>query len=215
MRGMLSMEGTVNQPWFEYPEAALEYYCSRLMYLEALVQRIDDNYFYLDSGDLVDQTDVTLGRLTAWLNLNTPSPKTMFCLNIQAARLGRFIRSHQSGRYGPYARPSPHRCSRRHFNKGPEALWQVPKRLDKRLGQHISCGCQPIKADGLSHRQAPQLSLDDKWGAGDTSPHYPHKLVSNDKTNKTDHAMTPSSHLSSRAMFSSFSGKLTIPGLRF
>ena len=75
IKSMLSMEGAENQPWFKYPEAALEYYCSRLMYLEAFAQRIDDNYFYIDSDDLVDQSDVTLGSLTAWLHFHTPLTK--------------------------------------------------------------------------------------------------------------------------------------------
>lgn len=72
---MLSMGITTNRPWYKYPEAALEYYCSRLKYLEEFAQRIDNNYFYIDSDDLVDQSDITLGSLTAWLKLNAPLTK--------------------------------------------------------------------------------------------------------------------------------------------
>lgn len=56
------------------PELALNYYCSRLAQLEALSKRFED-YFFLESDELIENSDMSLNRLTQWLDLATPLKK--------------------------------------------------------------------------------------------------------------------------------------------
>lgn len=58
--------------WYKVPEKVLEYYCSRLSRLEAYAEMIGGNYFFLESDDLVNNTEHVLESLTRWLCLDKP-----------------------------------------------------------------------------------------------------------------------------------------------
>lgn len=56
------------------PELALNYYCSRLAQLEALSKRFED-YLFLESDELIENSDACLNQLTQWLALTNPLKK--------------------------------------------------------------------------------------------------------------------------------------------
>lgn len=60
------------EDWYADPEQAAQYYCSRLSRLQEYAGIADGNYFFLESDDLVNNTDSVLRDLTTWLGLHTP-----------------------------------------------------------------------------------------------------------------------------------------------
>ncbi len=58
--------------WFKDKQKALEYYCSRLLHLKKYAKMFEGEYFFLESGHLVEDSDRVLGELTEWLNLKAP-----------------------------------------------------------------------------------------------------------------------------------------------
>jgi hypothetical protein len=58
------------------PEGAARYYIDRLATLGGLAGQLGGRYFYLDAEALIGQTDLTLARLSRWLDFDTPIPST-------------------------------------------------------------------------------------------------------------------------------------------
>lgn len=51
-------------------ELASDYYCSRLEYLERYARDLGCKYFFIESDDLLDNTEAVLLNLSKWLNLS-------------------------------------------------------------------------------------------------------------------------------------------------
>jgi Sulfotransferase family len=71
IKSMVSMGiFTKKEKWDKNPyESALEYYCSRLEYLEKYARDLDCEYFFIQSDDLLKNTEAVLLNLSKWLNL--------------------------------------------------------------------------------------------------------------------------------------------------
>jgi hypothetical protein len=52
------------------PKKALDYYCSRLESLEKYAKTLENNYLFIESDELVSNTDYVLEHLSKWLNLS-------------------------------------------------------------------------------------------------------------------------------------------------
>ncbi|MEM8844736.1 MAG: hypothetical protein AAGB35_06790 [Pseudomonadota bacterium] len=66
------MGNITNIEWYKNPEMASEYYCSRLLHLTEFSKILNGNYFFIESDDLLDETNFVLENLTNWLDLPTP-----------------------------------------------------------------------------------------------------------------------------------------------
>ena len=71
-KSTIHMGRTAGMEWHKDPEKVLEYYCSRLEQLEEYAQLARGNYFFLESDDLVNNTNCVLSRMTEWLGLASP-----------------------------------------------------------------------------------------------------------------------------------------------
>lgn len=58
--------------WQIEPDLVLRYYTKRLEMMSDYAQNISGNYFYIESDELINDTDKLLGDLTSWLELETP-----------------------------------------------------------------------------------------------------------------------------------------------
>ena len=76
IKSIINMAQITGARWCEKPEDALEYYCSRLLCLEKYANEIKGNYFFIESDDLVDNTDHVLDDLSKWLSLHNPLEKS-------------------------------------------------------------------------------------------------------------------------------------------
>ncbi len=72
LKSIINMGYITGIDWYKDPQKASEYYCSRLSKLAEYAETLDGNYYYLESDELVNNTDHILGELTKWLNLDTP-----------------------------------------------------------------------------------------------------------------------------------------------
>jgi hypothetical protein len=62
-------------------EKVSEYYCSRLSRLKEFAETIGGDYYFLESDDLVNNTEYILGELTGWLGLDTPLVENYLMFN--------------------------------------------------------------------------------------------------------------------------------------
>jgi len=62
--------------WLNKPFKALDYYCARLLKLEEFFHQLQvlnkNNYFFIESDDLVKNPNNLLSNLQSWLNLDSP-----------------------------------------------------------------------------------------------------------------------------------------------
>ena len=75
IKSIINLGETTNAHWYKSPSWAVEYYCSRLAYMEEFSKKIAGAYLFIESDDLVDQTDRVLNDLSGWLDLQTPLKK--------------------------------------------------------------------------------------------------------------------------------------------
>ena len=75
IKSIMNMGQITNIEWYKDPEKAMEYYCSRLSKLENYSKKMNGNYFFIDSDDLVEDTENILNTLSNWLNLEEPLKK--------------------------------------------------------------------------------------------------------------------------------------------
>ena len=57
------------------PYVAMDYYCGRLQQLAAYSSQLEQNYFFIESDDLLTQNELVLGHLSNWLGLKEPLSK--------------------------------------------------------------------------------------------------------------------------------------------
>ncbi len=72
IQSILNMNSATGVYYYSTPEDVLEYYCSRLMSLEFLATEMEGSYFFIESDELVKNTDEVLCKLTEWLQLRNP-----------------------------------------------------------------------------------------------------------------------------------------------
>jgi hypothetical protein len=70
IQSVLNMNSATGSKYYTTPEEVLEYYCSRLLNLENLAREMRGNYFFIESDELVKNTDEVLDKLTEWLQLS-------------------------------------------------------------------------------------------------------------------------------------------------
>jgi len=74
IKSIMNMGHITGIDWYKDPEKATDYYCSRLLKLEEYSKQIDDSFF-IDSNDLVEDTENLLNTLSNWLHLEKPLEK--------------------------------------------------------------------------------------------------------------------------------------------
>lgn len=81
IKSMINMGFITGVKWYKSPQKAMNYYCKRLAFLNRLSKKIKGQYFFIESNDLVDKTDIVLSNLTAFLNLTEPLTNRYFIFN--------------------------------------------------------------------------------------------------------------------------------------
>lgn len=71
-KSIVNMGHIVDIDWYKSPVKILDYYCSRLDYLEKYAESIQGKYFFIESDDLINNTGNILSDLSKWLNLKEP-----------------------------------------------------------------------------------------------------------------------------------------------
>ena len=75
IKSIMNMGSITNVQWYKDPVKATDYYCARLSYIEQYSKQIAGHYFFVQSSDLVKNTENTLNALTKWLDLDEPLDK--------------------------------------------------------------------------------------------------------------------------------------------
>ncbi|WP_071518433.1 hypothetical protein [Geitlerinema sp. PCC 9228] len=57
---------------YQNPQEGLTYYCDRLACIKNYAQEMDCDSFFLDSDDIINNTDTVLAELSNWLQLEVP-----------------------------------------------------------------------------------------------------------------------------------------------
>lgn len=71
-KSIINMGYLTGVDWYKDPKQVVNYYISRLEGLEKLSEKAKDNYFFLESDDLIENTETTLHNLSNWLMLKQP-----------------------------------------------------------------------------------------------------------------------------------------------
>jgi len=72
IKSIINMGHKVEDDWLKNEKNATEYYCARLSRLTEYAQILDGSYFFIESDDIVNNTDTVLNELSNWLNLDSP-----------------------------------------------------------------------------------------------------------------------------------------------
>ena len=75
IKSILSMWDMTGKKMDDPYNKAMEYYCSRLNSLIQYAEKLKGNYYFVESDDLVQNTDEQLANLTKWLGLEIPLSK--------------------------------------------------------------------------------------------------------------------------------------------
>jgi hypothetical protein len=81
INSIINMGYLANIDWYKNPEKVAEYYCSRLSCLKKYAETVGEGYYFLESDDLVNNTDYVLSTLTKWLSLDKPLCKSYSVFN--------------------------------------------------------------------------------------------------------------------------------------
>ncbi|REE81994.1 sulfotransferase family protein [Lutibacter oceani] len=76
IKSIMNMGYKTGVDWYKDPLKVTEYYCKRLHNMEQLSYRLDDEYLFVESKYLVENSDATLKKISNWLNLEVPLKKT-------------------------------------------------------------------------------------------------------------------------------------------
>lgn len=66
---------------YKVPEEVTEYYCKRLRKMEQLSYRVGKGYLFIESTDLIKNSEATLIQITEWLSLKEPLTTTYSTFN--------------------------------------------------------------------------------------------------------------------------------------
>ena len=75
IKSMIHMGHLVGINWYKDPILAMEYYCSRLLDMEAYAKNVAGDFFFIESEELVNHTIPVLESLSRWLKLPEPLQK--------------------------------------------------------------------------------------------------------------------------------------------
>lgn len=75
IKSIINMGHITGKEWYKDPSQAMEYYCSRLATLQNYSEKLDGRYLFVESSELVDNTERTLEEITEWLDLDEPLSK--------------------------------------------------------------------------------------------------------------------------------------------
>ena len=81
LKSIINMGFITGEDWYKDPEQALKYYCSRLERLEKLSIKTKGNYFFIESDELIYNTETTLTNIATWLELKHPLTKEYSIFN--------------------------------------------------------------------------------------------------------------------------------------
>ena len=72
IKSIMNMGYITGVDWYKDPKKASDYYCSRLSHLTSYAESFTGDSFFLESSELVNNTDQVLKELTKWLKLKKP-----------------------------------------------------------------------------------------------------------------------------------------------
>lgn len=72
LRSIINMGHRTGVAWYQDPQKAARYYCSRLAALEQYASRVRGQYYFVDAEEMVNDTDAVLKSLSDWLGLSEP-----------------------------------------------------------------------------------------------------------------------------------------------
>jgi hypothetical protein len=75
IKSIMNMGYITGTEWYKDPLKAADYYCSRLLRLEEYSKQMEGNYFFINSNDIIEDSENILDSLTDWLNLKEPLKK--------------------------------------------------------------------------------------------------------------------------------------------
>ncbi len=70
IKSIINMGFITGIDWYKNPAKASDYYCRRLSYLTDYAETFNGDGFFLESDELLNNTDHVLKELTEWLDLN-------------------------------------------------------------------------------------------------------------------------------------------------
>ncbi|MGY0392954.1 sulfotransferase family protein [Bizionia sp. KMM 8389] len=72
IKSIINMGAKTGVAWYSDVEKVTAYYCNRLLQMERLADRLGKDYLFVESDDLIEDTETTLQNITDWLGLKTP-----------------------------------------------------------------------------------------------------------------------------------------------
>ena len=72
LRSTIKMGDVMPDFWFSDPDRITDYYCQRLAKLQEYADLLGSGYFFVDSDELIEQTESVLSRMSGWLRLKQP-----------------------------------------------------------------------------------------------------------------------------------------------
>ncbi len=70
IKSIINMGYKTEVDWYKDPIKVTEYYCKRLRHMEHFANRVGAGYFFVESNELIENSEETLNKITKWLNLN-------------------------------------------------------------------------------------------------------------------------------------------------
>ncbi len=81
IKSIINMSLVVDGEWHDYPNKILNYYISRLLFLQNYAKVVKGDFFFIDSDDFMINTDTVLDNLSNWLELREPLKKEYLTFN--------------------------------------------------------------------------------------------------------------------------------------
>ncbi len=76
IKSIINMGFKTDINWYKDPIKVTDYYCKRLGQMEHLSQRVGKGYLFIESDDLIENSNEILNKTTNWLNLKEPLNNT-------------------------------------------------------------------------------------------------------------------------------------------
>jgi hypothetical protein len=81
IKSIINMGNKKEVEWCTDAVKVTEYYCNRLKQMGQLAQRINKEYLFIESNDLIENSDNKLRDITNWLDLKEPLTKNYSTFN--------------------------------------------------------------------------------------------------------------------------------------
>ncbi|WP_417857390.1 hypothetical protein [Xanthomarina gelatinilytica] len=76
IKSIMNMGLKTGVDWYKDPVQVTNYYCKRLGQMERLAHRVSKRYIFIESNDLIENSNEILQHITNWLNLKEPLKST-------------------------------------------------------------------------------------------------------------------------------------------